>query len=164
MKISKVQALTILVVLLLLVNLVTLAGVWKYVLANEHHGPPPPHSPGAFLIEKLNLNEEQVKLFDGLREEHFSQMKALQEHIKVEKEALYDVLQDPNADSAKSTKHMQTIMRYEEQLERITFEHFKQVRAICNPQQQQHFDVIIDEVIRMMNRQPRKGPPPPLHP
>lgn len=164
MKISKVKALTILVVLLLLVNLVTLAGVWKYVLVKDHHGPPPPHSPGAFLIEKLKLNEEQVHVFDGLREEHFSQMKLLQEHIRHEKEALYDVLQDPNEDSVKSTKHMQAIMRDEEQLERITFEHFKKVRAICDPEQQQHFDVIIDEVIRMMNRQPRKGPPPPLHP
>lgn len=158
MKIDKVKLLTILVVLLLFINVATIAGIWKLI---DPHTlgmmPPPPPSPKDFIISKLDLDEEQQKVFEELRKEHFEQMSGLQEQIRDEKDAMYDLLKSSSPDTTQTYLHIAKIMQSEERLERITFEHFRKVRAICNEEQQQHFDVIIDQVMRMVMRPPRQG-------
>ncbi|MES2560571.1 MAG: periplasmic heavy metal sensor [Bacteroidota bacterium] len=160
MKIDKIKLLTTLVVLLLLINIATIAGIWKLI---DPHTlglmPPPPPSPKEFIISKLNLDEEQQKVFEELRKEHFEQMQGLQEQIREEKDAMYDLLKSANPDTTQTYLHIAKIMQSEERLERITFDHFRKVRAICNEEQQQHFDAIIDQVMRMVMRPPRHGGP-----
>ena len=57
-----------------------------------------------------------------------------------------------------------------EQLDLLTFDHFKQVRTICTSQQQKKFDEIIEDVLQMISSGPPHGPqkgndhiPPPEH-
>lgn len=158
MKVDKTKLLTGLVMVLLLLNLTTLAGIWR-MMDWKHFRlmPPPPPSPKAFLIEKLGLNEDQQEVFEELREEHFSQMTALRTEIRQEKEALYDLLKNPEIDTATSYRHFSAIMSKEERLEKITFEHFRKLREVCNEEQKQHFDIIIDHVLQMVMH----GPPQP---
>lgn len=160
MKIDKVKFLTILVVLLLFINIATIAGIWKFIdPRNLRMMPPPPPGPKEFIISKLGLDETQQKIFEELRTEHFEQMSGLQEQIRAEKDAMYDLLKSPNPDTTQTYVHIAKIMQSEERLERITFEHFRKVRAICNEEQQQHFDAIIDRVMRMVMRPPRPDGP-----
>lgn len=171
MKVDKTKLLTTLVIVLLLMNITTLAGIWR-MMDWKHFRlmPPPPPSPKEFLIEKLGLNEEQQLVFEELREEHFNQMSSLRNEIRQEKEALYDLLKNPVIDTTASYKHFALIMSKEERLEKITFEHFRKLREVCNEEQQQHFDIIIDRVLQMvMHGPPQHGPhqrelpgPPPL--
>lgn len=158
MKINKVKLLLTLVVLLTILNATTIAGIWRYIDFKSWSLVPPPPSHGTpkdFIISKLDLNEEQQKIFEELRQEHFQEMKVLQENIRNEKDAMYDLLKSNNPDTALSYQYIGRIMQNEERLEHITFNHFRKVRAICTPEQQQHFDVIIDEVMRMLMRPPR---------
>jgi Spy/CpxP family protein refolding chaperone len=157
MKIDKVKVLTTLVVVLLLINITTLATIWKMRTPGGMEMHPP--SPKEFIISKLNLDEEQQKVFEELRKEHFEQMRGLQEQIRAEKDAMYDLLKSSEPDTTQTYQHIAKIMQSEEQLERITFEHFRKVRAICNEEQQQHFDAIIDQIMRMVMRPPRPGGP-----
>lgn len=156
MKLDKIKLLTTVVVLLVLMNIATLAGMWK-LMQRDFHAPPP--GPKEFLIAKLQLDEEQQKVFETLRKEHFDQMRVLQENIRSEKDEMYDLLKSDNPDTTATYGHIAQIMREEEQLERITFEHFRKVRAICNDDQKQHFDAIIDRVMQMVMRPPRPGEP-----
>ena len=160
MKIDKVKLLTILVVLLLVLNIATIAGIWKLIdpqtLAML---PPPPTGAKEYIISKLDLDEEQQKVFEELRKEHFEQIQNLQEQIRVEKDAMYDLLKSAEPDTTVTFNHIAKIMQSEERLERVTFEHFRKVRAICNTEQQQHFDAIIDQIMRMVMRSPIPGAP-----
>ncbi len=157
MKIDKTKLLLTLVVLLTALNVTTLASIWRFVdfktfsfTANNSHS----NRPNEFIITKLKLNKEQQVFFEALREEHFEQIMVLKKNIREEKNAMYDLLKSNETDSVTTFNHIAKIMQNEEQLERITFTHFKKLRAICTPEQQQHFDVIIDEVTRMIMREP----------
>ena len=46
-----------------------------------------------------------------------------------------------------------------EQLDLLTFDHFKEVRTICTPAQQKKFDEIIEEVLQMIASGPLRGRP-----
>jgi protein CpxP len=158
MKLDKVKLLTTMVVLLLLINIATIASIWKLIdPKNLSLMPPPPPSAKEFIISKLNLDEEQQKVFDELRKEHFEQMQTLQVNIRTEKDALYDLLKSPEPDTVQTYLHIARVMQNEERLEKITFEHFRKVRAICNDEQKQHFDIIIDQIMRIVMRPHRQG-------
>jgi protein CpxP len=160
MKVDKVKLLTTLVVILLLINITTLAGIWRMMDWNNMRlMPPPPPSPKDFIINKLGLDDEQQKVFEELRNEHFTQMSNLREEIKSEKSELYDLLKNPQIDTNATYKHFASIMSKEERLERITFEHFRKLRNVCNDEQKQHFDVIIDKVLNMVMHGPKPAQP-----
>lgn len=147
----------------------TCAGIWKLM---GKRWPAPPPTPKDYIIAKLGLDADQQEQFEALREEHFNVARQIQANIRNEKDAMYDLLKSPSPDTTVTYQHIAKIMQNEERLERITFEHFRQVRAICTPEQQQHFDVIIDKLMQMVMRphppgQPHgpmehDGPPPPL--
>lgn len=160
MKLDKVKVLTGLVVVLLLINITTIASIWHMVdferlsLRGQH-----PQGPKEFIIAKLGLDEEQQKVFEVLRKEHFTEMRTLQHNIRIEKDAMHELLKDDAPDTAQTFAHISRIMQQEERLERITFEHFRKVRALCNDEQKQHFDVIIDQVMRMIKHSPKPQDP-----
>jgi Spy/CpxP family protein refolding chaperone len=159
MKFNKTKILTAAVVFLLLVNLTTLAGIWPYIdLKTFTFAPPSPATPKQFIIDKLDLSEEQQKIFEELRKEHFEEIDRLQASIIDEKEAMYDLLKSNTPDTIATYNHMATMMRDEERLERLTIEHFRKVRAICDDEQKQHFDVIIDKIMKMTNKTHRRQP------
>jgi protein CpxP len=155
MKLDKVKILSILVVLLICINLATLAGVWMM-------RPPNPHgfgamSPKEFIITKLEFTDEQAEAFELLRKSHFDTIQKLREQIRSEKEEMYAGLKTKGNEAA-AYDHLAKVIACEEQAEKITFEHFRQVRELCNDQQKQHFDAIINQVIKMVGLQ---APPPP---
>jgi len=155
MKIDKIKLLTTLVIILLLINITMLAGIWRLMdWKNMRLMPPPQAGPKEFIISKLGLNTEQQKVFEELRQEHFMQMSNLRDEIKKEKTDLYNLLKNPVIDTAETYNYFASIMAKEERLERITFEHFRKLRAVCNNEQKQHFDVIIDKVLHMVMHGP----------
>ncbi|MES2689507.1 MAG: periplasmic heavy metal sensor, partial [Bacteroidota bacterium] len=156
--------LSVAVVVLLLVNLTTLASIWPYIdLQHFTFTPPSPENPKAFIFNKLNLDKEQQKVFEELRKEHFEEMKTLQASILDEKESMYEQLKSNLPDTVATYGHMARIMQQEEHLERITLEHFRKLRAICTDEQKQHFDVIIDKIMHMVNKNSRNKNMPAQH-
>lgn len=149
MKIPKVKILSILVVVLLVLNITTIAGAWK-LLNKVNNADAKTSSAKNFLITKLEFDEEQQAQFETLRKEHFEQIAGLLTSIQNEKSDMYTLLKSNNPDTALTYMHIARIMQQEERLERITFEHFRKVRALCSDEQKQHFDVIIDQVLRMI--------------
>lgn len=155
--ISKIKVLTILVVFLLCINVGIVAGMltitdWKEIELRRDRK----HGPKQFIINQLQLTKEQQIVFESLKDEHFNEMIRIRKEIKASKSALYDLLKEMETDSIKYNQLMSDIIRCEARLEKITFMHFKKLRAICNPSQQQQFDIIIDKVMERMSH----GPPP----
>jgi len=111
------------------------------------------------LVKKLNLDAKQQSAYQLLREEHQQQTKMVREKVRESKKEFFDLLDKDSVNNFLLTKLSEEIGQNEGQLQLYTFEHFRKVRTLCNPEQQKQFDSIIQEVLRMMGGQ--QGPPPP---
>lgn len=142
--------LKIVVILLLLLNLGTLAFLFM--------GRPPggrPNGPAKFLVEALNLDDAQQTQYARLRSAHQQAMASFKERNGTDHRAFFDLLKTGQPDSLRIQQAADSIAADQKQMELATFEHFRQLRSMCRPEQQVKFDAVIDEALRIMR------PPPP---
>ncbi len=149
----------IIVVLLLVVNTAVLAMLW---FKNPPHDQRQGGSAKEFLIRELNLTADQQKKFDDLRADHQKQTKAIMEGMRDLKDGLVDKITATQNDSVAINDLTKQIAEKERQRDLATIYHFRSFRTILNAEQQEKFDKILKDVLRMINNQPRpKGPTPP---
>lgn len=157
--VSKNKLLTWLVALLLVANIATITMFW---LDKNRQNVRSKGTPAAFLIKSLNLDSNQQAQLDVLRKAHRSAVQPLRNLVKESKDAFFDLLKESIISDSVKQLAAKKISVLTEEIDLVTFNHFLKVRAICRPDQQLKFDVIIDEVINMMG-QPQGGqigPPP----
>jgi len=142
--------------ILFILNLALLATIWCRPGA-EHSMPPPMHEgarPDELIKGKLHFTEEQNKAFDELRDRHHDSIMMLQRQGKALRTQYFDYLKHPGAaDSNRIDSLGAAIGNVQQQIEFVTFRHFRQVRMLCDEKQKATFDEIIDDVLRMMARQ-----------
>jgi len=157
-----------LVILLLVANVTTLSIFWW---KRSHRLPPPmesgPRAPmrggggeGAanFLIHELNMDTAQQAKYLQLVSAHRTRTGELQQEMHRAKDSLFDQLARDTTSTAAVERLAAVSARAEQQLDILTFNHFKQVRALCNDAQKKKFDSVIHQVLRMMAGP--GGPPP----
>jgi hypothetical protein len=159
--ITKSKILSILVIILLIANMTSMAIFW---LKKDQR---PPRNGGGntadFLIKELKLDSAQQKLYQQLREEHRDQLEKLKEETRNSKDAFFNLLnKDAVSESDLQTAAANAATK-QQQIDIITFNHFKKVRGICNDEQKKKFDEIIQEALRMQGPgapDQHQGPPP----
>jgi periplasmic protein CpxP/Spy len=126
----------------LLLNLLTLGFL---ILRRPPH---PPH-PEERLVKALNLDTEQLKKFEILKDRDRELRKNCMEQIRALRIKQYKNL-SANVDSTVvAFGHLQ------ESLERLTIQHFVDIRSLCHPEQQVIFDNLM---LEMVDRLPKTGP------
>lgn len=156
--------LTIITLLLLTANIVTLALLWTNKKPDrEQFNPPPPQQPPGgqvfqFLTNELKLDSAQQETYKKLREEHQLQVRPLQDSIGKAKDSFFDLLKQENLADSLVESFSKKIGNLEQQRDVFTFRHFQKLRAICNKEQKIKFDSTIQQALRQMA--PRRGPRP----
>jgi polyhydroxyalkanoate synthesis regulator phasin len=163
----KNRLLGIVLILLVLANMVTLGIFWYYKI---HNAQPPANQHGgrsaasAFIIKEVGLNAEQQKAYQELIRQHQEKVKALNEQLHFAKDSFFDMLSDSTVSATNINAASATIGKLEAEIDLLTFEHFKQLRKLCNADQKVKLDNSIKQVLRMMappgGGRPQ-GPPPP---
>jgi cytoskeletal protein RodZ len=153
--IVKNKLFTWVIVLLVLANILTLGFYWAGRIHLMKEG-----SPKEFLASQLNFDENQKKQYFDLAEEHHENAQKIREKIKLSKDALFDLLKQPNVSDSTERAAAKTVGINLEELDLYTLKHFKKVRALCNQEQKEKFDAIIHQITGAVNDQPR----PPIHP
>ena len=158
--------LTILTLLLVTANIVTLTLLWTGHRKGEREErgmPPPAQGPVfEFLNNELKLDSSQREAYRKLREEHQQAQKAIQDSIRKQKDAFFALLQQTGVADTEIEAAAKKISDTQQKLELLTFRHFQKLRALCNAEQQKKFDSIIQDVLRRMGPQRnRMGPPRP---
>lgn len=153
----------IIIIFLLLLNLGTLSFLFIKSGNEKHHPHHGRQDPGEFLINELGLDEQQKVEFNKLKEEHHSQMKALQDSIKVQRELLPNIIDSGNDSLAVAVSNK--IGSYQQRVEYATYAHFKKVKSICTQDQRSRFKNVIEDMLKMMAAPPKGkpghlGPPP----
>lgn len=134
---------------LLLLNAGTLTFLWV-------NRPPNPREAGPFqfLVRATGMDEAQQEEYDKLRKEHRATLETYRHQNKQVRETLFRLMatKEVNAPEVQILADSLGALRAKEEL--FTYEHFRQVRAICRPDQLPRFDAAIGEAVQSM------GPPP----
>jgi len=156
--------LSVITLLLLTANIVTLALLWTNKKAGgrgEGVYPPPQGQVFEFLTNELKLDASQQETYRKLRDEHRGGQKAIQDSIRKAKDEFFTLLQQPAVSDSMIHIYSRKAVDAEQRLDEFTFRHFQKLRAICNAEQQKRFDEIIQDALRRMAPPRRQGPPPP---
>jgi periplasmic protein CpxP/Spy len=155
--------LSVITLLLLTANIVTLALLW----ANKSHEkindklPPPDGRAFEFITQELKLDSAQQQAYTKLREEQQLEQRENRDSINKAKDNLFALLKQTDVTDSLINVYSSRIGHFEHQRDFSTFKHFQKLRVICNKEQQTKFDNIIQEALRSMGRPGRhQGPPP----
>lgn len=157
--------LSVLILLLLTANIITLAFLWVNKRADAayfNEPPPPPPQQGGqvfeFLTHELKLDSAQQEAYKKLRDEHRSQVRPFQDSIGKAKDSFFDLLKQENVSDSMVEAYSKKIGNLEQQRDVFTFRHFQKLRAICNKEQQIKFDSIIQQALKQMAPARQQGP------
>ncbi len=151
---EKTKLLSLLVIVLILINLGTLAYLFFQQGGMTHRGFGPVHGgkPDQIIIERLNFDAQQISDYRQLIEEHRSTIQEIEQSGLILRERLFTSLTDTkvNKDSiiqALSELHIDIIREH--------INHFESLRGICHEDQKQAFEELSHDLGRLF----RPGPP-----
>jgi len=162
---NKVVFLTVCIVLLFLLN----AGMLIYLFrlrsfSQELRG----QRADLFIIDRLHLDAKQQDQFAVLRQQHQEVTRRAQDEDRHLHDEYFTLLKTAHPDKAKADSIASLIAAQRAVIEKATFDHFEQLRNLCNEEQKQLFDGTIDEIARRMapphgrpDGPPEGMPPPP---
>lgn len=109
-----------------------------------------------YLKHTLNLTPEQWAAFEPLKLEHRRQMDRFTPALRADKHALFDLLAKDTVPDAEVQILLGRIAARHRAIDSVTFAHFRQVRALCSPEQQARFAAVAAELPLLL----RQGGPP----
>lgn len=152
------QVKNILVVALVLINLATLATIWSMRQSTEQVANPRAMEAGErpsqtdFLADELDFTDTQKQALVALRQQHFKQMKAEHDKLRNLRQQLHGGLSGEDYNIALADSLSAEMGKQFAAMELLVAGHFREIRTLCSPQQEQKFDEVVEEVLRM-------GPP-----
>jgi protein CpxP len=156
---SKIKLLSIAVIGLLIINIAMLAFLlFRRPINDKPGGPFPEHEgPKKIIIEKLHFNPEQVSNYEMLIKGHRSAVKKLEEDIRSSKKNLYLTL---NTELPRTEDSLVVVLgALQEQIEMVHYNHFKDIKKLCKPNQLVYFRSLTKELAQFFSRQNPPLPP-----
>lgn len=144
---SRVTILTILVLLLIAVNGVTLFFLLRK--KDNRGGRPSP----ALFFKKLNLDPQQEQQFETLRKNHFQIRDSLRNEEQRLRKSMTDMITSGTKNSARIDSITGSIAVIRKQFELNFYNHFQQLHSLLRPDQQQKFGEVVEMIMK------RQGPP-----
>lgn len=146
--------LKIVIVLLLLINIGTIAFLWMHRPQHED-GSHAQFDMVSYLSHELNFTDAQQQLAKQLIEENRNSRVSLREKNKELHDQFFDLLGSASADADTVKSMADSIASIQCKLELLTFYHFQKMRGICNEEQKKKFDLVIKDALRMMAPKPQ---------
>jgi hypothetical protein len=101
------------------------------------------HSPRKIVIEKLGLQGDQIPAYDLLITEHRQQVRELESKMAILKGKLYSSLNDLSVDESTLLGQIAILQT---EIEKVKVDHFRQIKALCTPEQLPKYDALTKEL------------------
>jgi periplasmic protein CpxP/Spy len=138
--------------IMIALNITLIVFLFLKPFGGKHPGENEDGDPGKYIVEKLKFSEQQQTEFDKLKEAHHGSIMILQAEGKKLRTNFFNGLTlDPANNNVDSS--VNKIAENQKQIELITYNHFKEVKKICTPEQKLIFNDIIQEVLERLGRQ-----------
>ncbi len=152
MKNPATRFLTIAVILLLIANIALVAFMFFGKGRKEPGKEGGKGGPFEKLAKEVGMTETQRKSYDSLREVHFSNIRPIFDTIRQNRQALFKLMKEETADDSLVNLYTGRITEKQSAADKLTLQHFRRVRAMLDPEQQQKYDEL---VLKMIQRQRR---------
>lgn len=110
-----------------------------------------PDKPKNIIIERLDFDDHQITAYSMLVDEHRKVIRSKNSEILQSKKALYLLLtqtdQEKICDSLTST-----IAKLQKEIETIHFEHFLDIKNLCNQNQLEKYELLVGDLVEIFNR------------
>ena len=147
MKTSTNKILTIAIVLLLLVNIAMVIFIVKgrrtYDSRRGKGG-----NPVEMMEKELNMTEQQKSEVKKLRDDHFAKIRPLFDSVRAAKSAFFGLIKDPNVTDSMLGVYSKRITEAQTAVDKLTFAHFRSVRALLNSGQQVKYDEFVQKMMQ----------------
>ena len=134
------------------------------MMHGQHEAMPMPRPPFEMIEKELGLSAEQAAAMKKLRDAHFEKVEALTKDVEKIKGELFDLLFAENVDQTKVDEKINALSAKRGEVEKLTFNHFKDILALSNAEQKQKFRGILEGILKMPPPMQHHGdmmPPPP---
>ncbi|MFC2157749.1 Spy/CpxP family protein refolding chaperone [Acidobacteriota bacterium] len=163
---SKKYFMTWAIVILVILNMIALGTIYFSRIQRPRPMHPPeegqgPESIHFFLKQELNLSEGQMDQFKRMGDEHRRQTQPLQDRIHRLKKDMMGEMFSPTLGEEEMDRIAEEIGRLEAQIQKALFSHFKDFASICDTEQRQKFEVLINDVLDLSRPPAPEGPPGP---
>jgi periplasmic protein CpxP/Spy len=149
---SREKFLMLAVAFLFLLNLGTIG----FLYVNR---PRPPHELFRVIIQDLNLDEQQQIRFLTLRDQHRSTMDRLDQEFAGILENYLQLLNEPQSPLVRRDSLENALAAVEKQKAAVTLKHFREVKALCRPDQLQNFEQLVPALSRVLLPPKNQHPP-----
>ncbi|MBE2288099.1 MAG: hypothetical protein IAE95_00995, partial [Chitinophagaceae bacterium] len=138
-----------------------------YLFRNGEHGTPPPalhgklhRGPRDLIIKRLRFGDEQVAKYDELIKWHRQEIDNADRRVIELKNTLYIGLTKA-ADTLQTDSIISEIALVRKHIEEVHYKHFRDIRALCKPDQLTEFDELTRDMASLFA--PERGHKPPQH-
>jgi len=100
----------------------------------------------SILERELNLTEKQSEEFKKIRSDFPDKERAVREVLNKERDSLNEEAFKNNPDEEKIKSLARKIADNEYKVELLRYEQAKEMKAVCTPEQQEKFEVLIKEI------------------
>lgn len=148
MKNSTNKFLLIAVILLLVINIALVA--FMVLGKNKKGSSRSEGGKAAFekMVNELGMDTTQKKQFDSLREAHFSRIRPLFDSIRATRQTLFNLIKEDNLNDSLVTVYSNSIAEKQTRADRITINHFRQVRKMFNGDMLNKYDDLVQKMLQ----------------
>lgn len=147
---TKIRFFYLLILLLVVINLWQL---FAGLMANRRENRPEPKE---MIISKLKLDENQIVSYEKLISDHRSKVQSKDVLLLQAKKNFYNTLKNPRVKEIEVEDKLMKINLIQKEIERIHYDHFLQIRALCKENQQPLFDELTKDLPQLFHPKPPK--------
>ena len=142
-----------LIILLALLNVSLMLFFWKGPPSKSgRRGPGWSHAKlESFVTRKLEFSTEQTKEYGRLRRMHFQELNPEVREMRRLKRELFGLVGEKN-NFIEKQRILEQISKTQLAIDSLTFNHFENLRDICDEGQKLKFDEVIKEVVHRLDR------------
>lgn len=148
------KILTIAVIGLLLLNAAIIGFLW---LDKPPHSMKAKGGPASLIIERLHFDTNQEIEFRKLAKVHHEEFKKLQQISIETHQEYYKLMKQEDIDSMKVDSLRQIMASNQQSIDKLNFEHFLDIKKLCNTEQKILFNDFADEIGGLFNERPPHG-------
>lgn len=101
-----------------------------------------------FISNKLNFSDEQKSQMLKLRQLHRSEMRDLEREVNQKRQELFNLIKSGNYSEEQIQVITSEIGIAVAEIEKSSFKHFNDIRALCTPEQRVIFDELLLEIAK----------------
>lgn len=150
-----------------LIVMVIINGVMIFLFVQRPPFPPPSskaHKENPLMDKisgELGLTSQQKERYVALAKAHRMNMTEIERGQRKLVRSYFELLKMQDTDQEGMEEMLNEIQQFERAKLTLTFQHFEDLKMLCNEEQQDRFELIMDEVLKVLVSDGKNLPPPP---